>query len=157
MNKKLFIQFAKKVLKLAEVTIGDKTYYVEGDIVEGAELLDENGEVLADGEYEIAIGDEKMNLVIEDGKVKTATKIEIEVEQKEVQEPEQQPTEKDEKDLKIEELEGLLKDRDAIIEELNQKIKELEDAKKAPVDDPIKMNKVNEEKVVKNGALKYFE
>ena len=157
MNKKLFIQFAKKVLKLAEVTIGDKTYYVEGDIVEGAELLDENGEVLADGEYEIAIGDEKMNLVIEDGKVKTATKIEIEVEQEEVQEPEQQPTEKDEKDLKIEELEGLLKDRDAIIEELNQKIKELEDAKKAPVDDPIKMNKVNEEKVVKNGALKYFE
>ena len=156
MNKKLFIQFAKKVLKLAEVTIGEKTYYVEGDIVEGAELLDENGEVLADGEYEIAIGDEKMNLVIEDGKVKTATKIEIEVEQEEVQEPEQ-PAEKDEKDLKIEELEGLLKDRDAIIEELNQKIKELEDAKKAPVDDPIKMNKVNEEKVVKNGALKYFE
>lgn len=157
MNKKLFIQFAKKVLKLAEVTIGDKTYYVEGDIVEGAELLDENGEVLADGEYEIAIGDEKMNLVIEDGKVKTATKIEIEVEQEEVQEPEQQPAEKDEKDLKIEELEGLLKDRDAIIEELNQKIKELEDAKKAPVEDPIKMNKINEEKVVKNGALKYFE
>ena len=156
MNKKLFIQFAKKVLKLAEVTIGDKTYYVEGDIVEGAELLDENGEVLADGEYEIAIGDEKMNLVIEDGKVKTATKIEIEVEQEEVK-PEEQPAEKDEKDLKIEELEGLLKDRDAIIEELNQKIKELEDAKKAPVEDPIKMNKVNEEQVVKNGALKYFE
>jgi len=155
MNKKLFIQFAKKVLKLAEVTIGDKTYYVEGDIVEGAELLDENGEVLADGEYEIAIGDEKMNLVIEDGKVKTATEIEIEVKEEEVK-PEQ-PTEKDEKDLKIEELEGLLKDRDAIIEELNQKIKELEDAKKAPVEDPIKMNKVNEEKVVKNGALKYFE
>lgn len=155
MNKKLFIQFAKKVLKLAEVTIGDKTYYVEGDIVEGAELLDENGEVLADGEYEIAIGEEKMKLVIEDGKVKTVTKIEVEVEQEE--ESAEQPAEKDEKDLKIEELEGLLKDRDAIIEELNQKIKELEDAKKAPVEDPIKMNKVNEEKVVKNGALKYFE
>ena len=45
----------------------------------------------------------------------------------------------DEKDLRIQELEGLLKDRDAVIAELTEKLKELTDK---PVAEPVKMNSV---------------
>lgn len=60
----------------------------------------------------------------------------------------------DEKDLRIQELEGLLADRDAVIAELTEKIKELEDK---PVAEPVKMNSVVENKKTNNPALKYFQ
>lgn len=158
MDNKLFIQFAKRVLKLSEITIDDKTYYIEGDLAVGVEVLDENGEHIADGDYQV--NDTK--ITVKDGVIESV---------EEVQEPEPEPElikqeaepepaaepQKDEKDIKIEELEGLLRDRDAVIEELTQKIKELEDKKEAPLEDPIKMNKVGTNNGETKGALKYFQ
>ena len=61
----------------------------------------------------------------------------------------------DEKDLRIQELEGLLKDRDAVIAELTEKLKELTDK---PVAEPVKMNSVvANQKTNNNPALKFFQ
>lgn len=61
----------------------------------------------------------------------------------------------DEKDLRIQELEGLLKDRDAVIAELTEKLKELTDK---PVAGPVKMNSVVvNQKTNNNPALKFFQ
>ena len=61
----------------------------------------------------------------------------------------------DEKDLRIQELEGLLKDRDAVIAELTEKLKELTDK---PVAEPVKMNSVvADQKNNTNPALKFFQ
>lgn len=61
----------------------------------------------------------------------------------------------DEKDLRIQELEGLLKDRDAVIAELTEKLKELTDK---PVAEPVKMNSVVvNQKTNTNPALKFFQ
>ena len=61
----------------------------------------------------------------------------------------------DEKDLRIQELEGLLKDRDAVIAELTEKLKELTDK---PVAGPVKMNSVVvNQKTNTNPALKFFQ
>lgn len=160
MDNKLFIQFAKRVLKLSEITIDDKTYYIEGDLAVGVEVLDENGEHISDGEYQV--NDTK--ITVKDGvieSVEEAQEPEPEPEPEPIQqeaepEPAAEP-QKDEKDIKIEELEGLLRDRDAVIEELTQKIKELEDQKEAPLEDPIKMNKVGAVNNETKGALKYFQ
>ena len=106
--------------------------------------------------------------MVVDGKVTEIKQEEVEPEpvveeplaEEPVEEPKQEP-EPDEKDLKIEELEGLLKDRDAVIEELTAKIKELEQQLDKPVEEPIKMGKTVNEKVVisgpTNGAMKYFQ
>ena len=61
----------------------------------------------------------------------------------------------DEKDLRIQELEGLLKDRDAVIAELTEKLKEMTDK---PVAEPVKMNSVvANQKTNTNPALKFFQ
>lgn len=164
MKKDLLIKLAKMVLNLSEITINDKTWYIDGELTVGSEITDENGVVIEDGEYVV---DEKKITVVEgkvteietikDEETPEQEDVKIEVENAEETETEQ-PVEKDEKDLRIEELEGLLKDRDAIIEELNQKIAELEDKVKQPVEEPVKMNKVEQEPATKsNPALKYFQ
>lgn len=57
---------------------------------------------------------------------------------------------------RIAELEGLLKDRDAVISELTQKIKDLEaELEKKPVADPVEMNKQYPTRS-ESGAKKYF-
>lgn len=153
-----------KLWKLAKMLIQFKEYITEqgkivvsGELVEGTEVAieNENGELVpvSDGEYKL----DDVIVVVVDGKV---TEIKQEVEPEPEPEPKQEP-EPDEKDLKIEELEGLLKDRDAVIEELTAKIKELEDKLNQPVEEPIKMGKTVNEKVVitgpTNGAMKYFQ
>lgn len=164
MKKDLLIKLAKMVLNLSEITINDKTWYIDGELTVGSEITDENGVVIEDGEYVV---DEKKITVVE-GKVteietikdeETPEQVDVKIEVENAEETEtEQPIEKDEKDLRIEELEGLLKDRDAIIEELNQKIAELEDKVKQPVEEPVKMNKVEQEPAIKsNPALKYFQ
>lgn len=157
-----------KLWKLAKMLIQFKEYITEqgklivsGELVEGTEVAieSENGELVpvSDGEYKL----DDVIVVVVDGKV-TEIKQELEpvkepLAEEPKQEPEQEP-EPDEKDLKIEELEGLLKDRDAVIEELTAKIKELEEQINKPVEDPIKMGKtVKENEAPKSGALKYFE
>ena len=160
-----------KLWKLAKMLIQFKEYITEqgklivsGELVEGTEVAieSENGELVpvSDGEYKL----DDVIVVVVDGKV-TEIKQELEpVEEPLSEEPTQEPTqepEPDEKDLKIEELEGLLKDRDAVIEELTAKIKELEQQLDKPVEEPIKMGKTVNEKVVisgpTNGAMKYFQ
>lgn len=163
-----------KLWKLAKMLIQFKEYITEqgkivvsGELVEGTEVAieNENGELVpvSDGEYKL----DDVIVVVVDGKV-TEIKQEVEpepepepVEEPLAEEPVEEPTqepEPDEKDLKIEELEGLLKDRDAVIEELTAKIKELEQQLDKPVEEPIKMGKtVKENEAPKSGALKYFE
>lgn len=164
-----------KLWKLAKMLIQFKEYITEqgkivvsGELVEGTEVAieNENGELVPviDGEYKL----DDVIVVVVDGKVTEIKQEEVEPEpvveeplaEEPVEEPKQEP-EPDEKDLKIEELEGLLKDRDAVIEELTAKIKELEQQLDKPVEEPIKMGKTVNEKVVisgpTNGAMKYFQ
>lgn len=129
MNKGLLVKLAKAVLRFNNILIDGKEYFLNGELVVGTEIMDENGEYIQDGEYTI---DEKL-FVVKDGKIES-------IADKEVEDEIEVELEEDEKDLRIAELEGLLKERDAIIEELTQKIKDLEDNK--PVEEPINMNSV---------------
>jgi hypothetical protein len=167
-----------KLWKLAKMLIQFKEYITEqgklivsGDLIEGTEVAieNENGELVpvTDGEYKL----DDVVVVVVDGKI-TEIKQEVEpkpepepepVEEPLAEDPKQDPDpevepEPDEKDLRIEELEGLLKDRDAVIEELTAKIKELEDKLNKPVEDPVKMAAtVQDKNTPQSGALKYFQ
>lgn len=169
-----------KLWKLAKMLIQFKEYITEqgkivvsGELVEGTEVAieNENGELVpvSDGEYKL----DDVIVVVVDGKVTEIKQEEVEpepveepvVEEPLAEEPVEEPTqepEPDEKDLKIEELEGLLKDRDAVIEELTAKIKELEQQLDKPVEEPIKMGKTvksseNNSTTFESGAMKYFK
>lgn len=166
-----FNKMKTKLLKLAKMLLNFKmiesdkgTLIIDSELAIGAEISieGENGEVLpaADGEYII----DNQKVEIRDGKIESIETIEPEqpeeTEEKleEVPATEEPSNEPDEKDLRISELEGLLKDRDAIIEELTAKLKELEEKLNKPVEEPVKMAATAKEKTTKaNGALKYFE
>lgn len=170
-----FNKMKTKLLKLAKMLLNFKmiesdkgTLIIDSELAIGAEISieGENGEVLpaADGEYII----DNQKVEIRDGKIESIETIEpeqpeekeTETEEKleEVPATEEPSNEPDEKDLRIAELEGLLKDRDAIIEELTAKLKELEEKLNKPVEEPVKMAATVKEKTTKaNGALKYFE
>lgn len=141
---------------------------IDTELAVGAEVSveDENGEVLPapDGEYVI----DNQKVEIRDGKIESIETIEPEQPEETETETEEKleeetatdepSNEPDEKDLRIAELEGLLKDRDAIIEELTAKLKELEEKLNKPVEEPVKMAATAKEKTTKaNGALRYFE
>lgn len=164
-----------KLLKLAKILLNFKiissdkgSLIIDSELIVGSEISieGENGEVLPapDGEYIV----DNQKITVEGGKVSEIEQIEpeqpeeteTETEEKleEVPATEEPSNEPDEKDLRIAELEGLLKDRDAIIEELTQKLKELEEKLNKPVEDPVKLSATAKEKTTKaNGALKYFE
>lgn len=169
MTNKL-LKLAKMLLKFTEIKTDKGVLTVNEDLAPGIEVFieDENGEYVAapDGEYV----NETSKIEVKDGKVESIETIEPEDETPEVEEnlEEEKPAneepenpEPDEKDLRIAELEGLLKDRDAIISELTAKVKELEDKLNKPVEDPIEMKtqaqegKKNDQKI--NPALKYFQ
>lgn len=176
MTNKL-LKLAKMLLKFSEISTDKGVLTVNEDLAPGIEIYitDENGEYVAapDGEYLT----ETSKIEVKDGKVESVETIEPEDKEPEVEsEPEveenleeEKPAEEepenpepDEKDLRISELEGLLKDRDSIISELTAKIKELEDKLNKPVEDPIEMKaqvqeegKKNDQKI--NPALKYFQ
>ena len=176
MTNKL-LKLAKMLLKFSEINTDKGVLTVNEDLAPGIEIYitDENGEYIAapDGEYLT----ETSKIEVKDGKVESVETIEPEDKNEpEVEEnlEEEKPAdekpaedepdnnEPDEKDLRISELEGLLKDRDSIISELTAKIKELEDKINKPVEDPIEMktqvqeeDKKNDQKI--NPALKYFQ
>lgn len=184
MDKKLLIKLARMVLKFVQIKIEDKTYFIEGELAIGAEVLDENGEVLADGEYvvdgktfkveggriseieaereedatpaeEIVEEPEVAETPVEEPEVKEEVEVEPEVE--EVKEPEVEPeAESDDKDLRIAELEAQLNDKDAVIAELEEKIRQMEEEIAKPVEESISMNKT-EKPIQASGALKYFQ
>lgn len=162
--KTKLLKLAKMLLNLKMVESDKGTLIIESDLAVGVEVSieDAEGNVIPaeDGEYII----DNQKVEIKDGKVESIEVLEPTPEPEPepmVEEPTPEPikeNEPDEKDLKIEELEGLLKDRDAVIEELTAKIKELEDKLNKPVEEPVKMSAtVQEKNNAKKGALRYFE
>lgn len=167
--KTKLLKLAKMLLNLKMVESDKGTLIIESDLAVGVEVSieDAEGNVIPaeDGDYII----DNQEVEIRDGKIESIET--IEPEQPEQPKPTDEPeamaeepateeatNEPDEKDLRIEELEGLLKDRDAIIEELTAKLKELEEKLNQPVEEPVKMSATAKEKITKaNGALKYFE
>lgn len=166
--KSKLLKLAKMLLNFKMIESDKGTLIIDSELAIGAEISieDENGNVIpaADGEYIV----DNQKITVEGGKVseieqiepeqpeETATETEEKLEEETATETE--TSEPDEKDLRIEELEGLLKDRDAIIEELTAKLKELEEKLNKPVEEPVKMAATVKEKTTKaNGALKYFE
>ena len=165
--KTKLLKLAKMLLNLKMVESDKGTLIIESDLAVGVEVSieDTEGNVIPaeDGEYII----DNQKVEIKDGKIESIEVIEPTPEPEPepmAEEPTPEPTpepikenEPDEKDLKIEELEGLLKDRDAVIEELTAKIKELEDKLNKPVEEPVKMSATVQEKSNAKGALRYFE
>ena len=173
MNKKNFIKLARLIAKFAEVTTDKGTLIYDDELAVGIEVTDENGEVPADGEYTAEDG---RIIIIEEGKVTELREPEPEetvddaveevVEAEEAvpaeevapAEPEPEPIqEPDEKDILIAELQAKLAEYETTISELENKIKELEDAAEKPVEEPVSLSAVVQQKTSKSGALKYFE
>lgn len=175
--KTKLLKLAKMILSIQEIESDKGTLIINEPLAVGVEVFTEvEGEVVpaTDGEYIV----DTNKVEIKDGKVESIEVLETEevaeetteeiveevVEEKLEEEPateepvEEPQTEPDEKDLRIEELEGLLKDRDAVIEELTAKIKELEEQVNKPVEEPVKMSAVVKQstKGSDNPALKYF-
>lgn len=176
--KTKLLKLAKMILSIQEIESDKGTLIINEPLAVGVEVFTEvEGEVVpaTDGEYIV----DTNKVEIKDGKVESIEVLEAEeevveetteeiveevVEEKLEEEPateepvEEPQTEPDEKDLRIEELEGLLKDRDAVIEELTAKIKELEEQVNKPVEEPVKMSAVVKQstKGSDNPALKYF-
>ena len=144
---KNFLKLARLVMRFAEVKTDKSPLIYEGELAVGIEVMveDEEGNVVAapDGEYNLEDG---RVVVVADGKVAEIKEAPVTEETiKEVLE-EEAPA-KDEKDLRIEELEGLLKDRDAIIAELTAKIKDLESKLNEPAEEALEMKASAQEKI----------
>lgn len=139
---KNFLKLARLVMRFAEVKTDKSPLIYEGELAVGIEVMveDEEGNVVAapDGEYNLEDG---RVVVVADGKVAEIKEAPVTEETIEEVLEEEAPA-KDEKDLRIEELEGLLKDRDAIIEELNAKIKDLESKLNEPAEEALEMSAV---------------
>lgn len=168
MNKKNFIKLARLIAKFAEVSTDKGTLIYDDELAVGIEVTDENGEVPADGEYTAEDG---RIIVVTEGKVTElrdpepeetvddAVEEVVEAEEAEpTAEPEAEPIqEPDEKDILIAELQAKLAEYETTISELENKIKELEDAAESPVEEPVALSAVVQQKTSKSGALKYFE
>ena len=144
---KNFLKLARLVMRFAEVKTDKGSLIYDGELAVDIEVMveDEEGNVVAapDGEYNLEDG---RVVVVKDGKVAEIKEAPVTEETiKEVLE-EEAPA-KDEKDLRIEELEGLLKDRDAIIAELTAKIKDLESKLNEPAEEALEMKASAQEKI----------
>lgn len=139
---KNFLKLARLVMRFAEVKTDKGSLIYDGELAVDIEVMveDEEGNVVAapDGEYNLEDG---RVVVVKDGKVAEIKEAPVTEETIEEVLEEETPA-KDEKDLRIEELEGLLKDRDAIIEELNAKIKDLESKLNEPAEKALEMSAV---------------
>ena len=139
---KNFLKLARLVMRFAEVKTDKGSLIYDGELAVDIDVMveDEEGNVVAapDGEYNLEDG---RVVVVKDGKVAEIKEAPVTEETIEEVLAEETPA-KDEKDLRIEELEGLLKDRDAIIEELNAKIKDLESKLNEPAEEALEMSAV---------------
>jgi len=139
---KNFLKLARLVMRFAEVKTDKGSLIYDGELAVDINVMveDEEGNVVAapDGEYNLEDG---RVVVVKDGKVAEIKEAPVTEETIEEVLEEETPA-KDEKDLRIEELEGLLKDRDAIIEELNAKIKDLESKLNEPAEEALEMSAV---------------
>lgn len=142
-NKNVFLQFMKR---MSEVHFNEIRTDKDVLIFDG-ENLEVGTELLVEREGDFVVPEDGM-YTAEDGRVievKEGKVVDIKEPQAEVvvAEEESMPAdvkpEKDEKDLRIEELEGLLADRDAVIAELTAKIKELENKANAPATEEVEV------------------
>ena len=142
-NKNVFLQFMKR---MSEVHFNEIRTDKDVLIFDG-ENLEVGTEVLVEREGDFVVPEDGM-YTAEDGRVievKEGKVVDIKEPQAEVVVAEEEAVpadvkpEKDEKDLRIEELEGLLADRDAVIAELTAKIKELEDKANAPAAEEVEV------------------
>lgn len=144
---KNFLKLARLVMRFAEVKTDKGSLIYDGELAVDIKVMveDEEGNVVAapDGEYNLEDG---RVVVVKDGKVAEIKEAPVTEETIEEVLEEETPA-KDEKDLRIEELEGLLKDRDAIIEELNAKIKDLESKLNEPAEEALEMKASAQEKI----------
>lgn len=168
MNKKNFIKLARLVAKFAEVSTDKGILIYDGELSEGVEVVNEDGENPEDGEYALEDG---TILVVSEGKVSEIKKAEDpaeeEVKEAPIEEeavpeapeaPEEEPIVPDEKDALISELQAKIAEYEAHITELENKIKELEDKAEAPKEDAVSLAAVAQPNSYKNsGALKYFQ
>ena len=139
---KNFLKLARLVMRFAEVKTDKGSLIYDGELAVDINVMveDEEGNVVAapDGEYNLEDG---RVVVVKEGKVAEIKEAPVTEETIEEVLAEETPA-KDEKDLRIEELEGLLKDRDAIIEELTAKIKDLESKLNEPAEEALEMSAV---------------
>ena len=166
MNKKNFIKLARLVAKFAEVSTDKGTLIYDGELAEGVEIVNEEGETPEDGEYTIEDG---TILVVSEGKVVEIKKNEedlpaedetIEESAEEQTEPAEsaEPADQTEKDALVSELQAKLAEYEAYIAELENKIKELEDKAEAPKEEAVSLAAIAQPKSYKtSGALKYFQ
>ena len=134
-------------MRFAEVKTDKGSLIYDGELAVDIEVMveDEEGNVVAapDGEYNLEDG---RVVVVADGKVAEIKEAPVTEETIEEVLEEETPA-KDEKDLRIEELEGLLKDRDAVIAELTAKIKDLESKLNEPAEEALEMKASAQEKI----------
>lgn len=156
MNKKNFIKLARLVAKFAEVSTDKGILIYDGELSEGVEVVNEDGENPEDGEYALEDG---TILVVSEGKVSEIKKAEEPIEEEAVPEvPAEEPIVPDEKDALISELQAKIAEYEAHITELENKVKELEDKAEAPKEDAVSLAAVAQPNSYKNsGALKYFQ
>ena len=144
---KNFLKLARLVMRFAEVKTDKGSLIYDGELAVGIEVMveDEEGNVVAapNGEYNLEDG---RVVVVKDGKVAEIKEAPVTEETIEEVLEEETPA-KDEKDLRIEELEGLLKDRDAVIAELTAKIKDLESKLNEPAEEALEMKASAQEKI----------
>lgn len=142
-NKNVFLQFMKRMSEVHfnEVRTDKDVLIYDGENLEvGTEVLVEReGDFVVPENGEYTTEDGRV-IEVKEGKVVSIKEpqAEVVVAEEEAAPAEAKP-EKDEKDLRIEELEGLLADRDAVIAELTAKIKELEDKANAPAAEEVEV------------------
>lgn len=168
MNFKL-LKLAKMIMNLAEIETDKGVLTYEGELVEGTELfIEKEGEIVPaeDGEYVV----EDKTIVVAEGKVKEIIEVEKEPEVEETVEivaeevveevviEEPKAEEKDEKDLRIEELEAKVAELEAIIAEKDAVIAEQQAKLEMSADESPKAKMKKLEREYKdNPSLKYFE
>lgn len=168
MNFKL-LKLAKMIMNLAEIETDKGVLTYEGELVEGTELfIEKEGEIVPaeDGEYKV----EDKTIVVAEGKVKEIIEVEKEPEVEEtieivaeevveevvIEEPKAE--EKDEKDLRIEELETKVAELEAIIAEKDAVIAEQQAKLEMSADEsPKSKMKKLEREYKEDPSLKYFE
>ena len=142
-NKNVFLQFMKRMSEVHfnEIRTDKDVLIYDGESLQvGTEVLVEREGDFVVPEDGLYTADDGRVIEVKEGKVVDIKEPQAEVVvADEEAAPAEAAPEKDEKDLRIEELEGLLADRDAVIAELTAKIKELEDKANAPAAEEVEV------------------
>ena len=161
MSKINRLKLAKLLLKFAEVETDKGLLTYEGELVVGNEVfIEKDGELIPaeDGEY---VAEDK-TIVVKDGKIAEIVMKEDEqpvpIEGEDVENPTDNTIKEDEKDIKIAELEAVIKEKDNEIESLKAEIEEMKTKLQMSTDkSPKEKMKEIEDAIKQNPALKYFK